>query len=235
MGLFMHKFQKWIGGLFKGSPPKRGVDQGKMAATQSAILEKICGLRDTLRKYTDYEEIFASPDQNPLEQDMEGFCEKIHRLMENQFQGVKDAVQAEYSRDHIPKYVGLLSHNLEYVRRRFDSETVVDDSRIYAGLVEIVRTYLEYHLYDLDGDGDGKIDGNGDDFSEHSTFLADRRSAEGSRESSARSNDRAKKDVYWILFDQFPEVRNWAKEYVRNYAIIVTHSIILGPILMKSP
>ncbi len=171
-----------------------------MAATQSAILEKICGLRDTLRKYTDYEEIFASPDQNPLEQDMEGFCEKIHRLMENQFQGVKDAVQAEYSRDHIPKYVGLLSHNLEYVRRRFDSETVVDNSRIYAGLVEIVRTYLEYHLYDLDGDGNS--DGNG---------------------------------VYWILFDQFPEVRNWAKEYVRNYAIIVTHSIILGPILMKSP
>lgn len=175
-----------------------------MATTQSAILEKIHGLRDTLRKYKDYEDIFASPDENPLERDMEGFCAKIHILMENQFQGVKDAVQAEYSRENIPKYVGFLSHNLEYVRRRFDSETVVDDGRLYTGLVEIIRTYLEYHLYDLDGERDG---------------------------------------LFWILFDQFPEVRTWAKEYVRNYAIIVTHCILSGggggcsssSDLMKSP
>jgi hypothetical protein len=188
------KSKNGLGGSLKGILLKKGVDSlAKMAATQSAIFEKMCGVRDILRKYIDYEEIFASPDENPLERDMEGFCAKIHRLMENHFQCVKDAVQAEYSRDHIPKYVGLLSHNLEYVRRRFDSETVVDDGRLYAGLLEIIRTYLEYHLYDLDGGGDR--DGNG---------------------------------VYWVLFDQFPEARTWAKEYVRNYAIIVTHCVLSG-------
>ena len=189
----------WREGL-KSFLPKRGVYKGYYITTtirtmievsQSTIFEKVTNVRDTLRKYKDYDELFAPPEENPLERDLEAFCGKLHALIENQYQGMKETIQSEYSRENIPKYVELLSHNLEYVRRRFDSGMVVEDGRVYAGLLEIVRAFLEYHLYDLS-------DGN----------------------------------LFLILMDQFPDAQSWAKEYVRNYAIVVTHSIIQGPILI---
>ena len=164
-----------------------------MEVSQSTIFEKVTNVRDTLRKYKDYAELFAPPEENPLERDLEAFCGNLHMMIVNQYQGMKELVQAEYSRENIPKYVELLAHNLEYVQRRFDSGMVVENSRVYAGLLEIVRAFLEYHLYDL---GDGNL------------FL--------------------------ILMDQFPDAQTWAKEYVRNYAIVVTHSILKGPILIDS-
>ncbi len=156
--------------------------------SQEIVYQKVSTIRDTLRKYTDYKELFEEPEENPLEKDLEGFCTKLHQLIKDQYQGVKDAVQAEYSRENIAKYVDILQHNLEYVKRRFDSETIVDDSRLYMGLLEIVRTFLESHLYEIN------------------------------------------EELFWILLDQFPDARSWANEYVRNYAIIVTHTILLGPI-----
>jgi hypothetical protein len=163
------------------------------ALTQDVVYQKVSTVRDTLRKYTDYNELFEEPEENPLEKDLEGFCTKLHQLMKDQYQGVKDAVQAEYSRENVTKYTGILQHNLEYVKRRFDSETVVDDGKLYFGLLEIVRTFLESHLYDIN------------------------------------------EELFWILFDQFPDARSWANEYVRNYAIIVTHTILLGPINVVLP